>query len=159
MFLEICCSLIGCLVWENLSRVLSYEDSHSEISLIWSISSSSLQIRVLLSLSLYLLIDLVIVKHVPVNFLLFSIIAGKWKILNFQMCSMTAESRLQKWCLWSSFILSQKMTTFFWQCNKKTKRWQFRDFPGGAVVKNPPANAGDTGSSPGPGRSHMLQSN
>ena len=26
-------------------------------------------------------------------------------------------------------------------------------FPGGAVVKNPPANAGDTGSSPGPGRS------
>ena len=31
-----------------------------------------------------------------------------------------------------------------------------RDFPGGTVVKNPPANAGDTGSSPGPGRSHML---
>ena len=29
------------------------------------------------------------------------------------------------------------------------------DFPGGAVVKNPPANAGDTGSIPGPGRSHM----
>ena len=34
-----------------------------------------------------------------------------------------------------------------------------RDFPGGAVVKNPPAKAGDTGSSPGPGRSHMPQSN
>ena len=33
------------------------------------------------------------------------------------------------------------------------------DFPGGAVVKNPPANAGDTGSSPGPGGSHMLRSN
>ena len=33
------------------------------------------------------------------------------------------------------------------------------DFPGGAVVKNLPAIAGDTGSSPGPGRSHMLQSN
>ena len=32
-------------------------------------------------------------------------------------------------------------------------------FPGGSVVKNPPANAGDTGSSPGPGRSHMLRSN
>ena len=32
-------------------------------------------------------------------------------------------------------------------------------FPGGAVVKNPPANAGDTGSSPGQGRSHMPQSN
>ena len=31
----------------------------------------------------------------------------------------------------------------------------FLGFPGGAVVENPPANAGDTGSSPGPGRSHM----
>ena len=30
--------------------------------------------------------------------------------------------------------------------------------PGGPVVKNPPANAGDTGSIPGPGRSHMSQS-
>ena len=35
----------------------------------------------------------------------------------------------------------------------------FTDFPGGAVVKNPPANEGDTGSSPGPGRSHMPWSN
>ena len=34
-----------------------------------------------------------------------------------------------------------------------------RDFPGGTVVKNPSASAGDMGSSPGPGRSHMLQSN
>ena len=34
-----------------------------------------------------------------------------------------------------------------------------RNFPGGAVVKNPPANAGDMSSSPGPGRSHMLWSN
>ena len=33
------------------------------------------------------------------------------------------------------------------------------DFPGGAVVKNPPANAGDTGSNLGPGRSHMPRSN
>ena len=33
------------------------------------------------------------------------------------------------------------------------------DFPGGTVVKNPPANAGDAGSSPGPGRSHMPWSN
>ena len=32
-------------------------------------------------------------------------------------------------------------------------------FPGSTVVKNPPANAGDTGSIPGPGRSHMPQSN
>ena len=32
-------------------------------------------------------------------------------------------------------------------------------FPGGAVVENLPANAGDTGSSPGLGRSHMPRRN
>ena len=31
-------------------------------------------------------------------------------------------------------------------------------FPGGAVVESLRANAGDTGSSPGPGGSHMLRS-
>ena len=36
---------------------------------------------------------------------------------------------------------------------------QVVDFPGGAGVKNPPASAGDTGSSPGPGRSHVPRSN
>ena len=38
-------------------------------------------------------------------------------------------------------------------------RWdlktQAKGFPGGAVVENLPANAGDTGSSPGLGGSHM----
>ena len=33
------------------------------------------------------------------------------------------------------------------------------DFPGGPVVKNPLASAGDTGSIPGPGRFHMPQNN
>ena len=32
-------------------------------------------------------------------------------------------------------------------------------FPGGTVVKNLPANAGDMGSSPGPARPHMPWSN
>ena len=44
--------------------------------------------------------------------------------------------------------------------------WSFRNgckcsitgFPGGAVVENLPANVGNTGSSPGLGRSHMLRS-
>ena len=35
------------------------------------------------------------------------------------------------------------------------KSQQSWGFPGGAVVENLPANVGDTGSSPGPGRSHM----
>ena len=47
------------------------------------------------------------------------------------------------------------------------QKFEGRNFPGGAVVKNPPAavvenlpaNAGDTGSSPGLGRSHMPRSN
>ena len=34
-----------------------------------------------------------------------------------------------------------------------------RDVPGGPVVKNSPANAGDTGLIPGLGRSHMPRSN
>ena len=39
------------------------------------------------------------------------------------------------------------------------KERKYGDFPGGAVVKNLPASAGDTGSIPGPGRSHMPRSN
>ena len=53
-------------------------------------------------------------------------------------------------------------------CKKKYKqdifscssvKKQLEGFPGGTVVKNPPANVGDTGLSPGPGRSHMPRSN
>ena len=43
----------------------------------------------------------------------------------------------------------------FTEAHKKT----VKGFPGGAVVENLPANAGDTGSSSGLGRSHMPQSN
>ena len=43
--------------------------------------------------------------------------------------------------------------------NIQIKKCQLRGFPGGAVVENLPANAGDTGSSPGLGRSHMPRSN
>ena len=39
--------------------------------------------------------------------------------------------------------------------NKKLEAW---DFPGGPVVKNPPANTQDMGFIPGPGRSHMAKS-
>ena len=34
-----------------------------------------------------------------------------------------------------------------------------KGFPGGSVVKNPSASAGDTGSIPGPGRSQMPWGN
>ena len=39
------------------------------------------------------------------------------------------------------------------------KKRTHRDFPGGPVVKAPPASAGGTGSTPGLGRSHLPQSN
>ena len=39
------------------------------------------------------------------------------------------------------------------------KNETLRGFPGGAVVESLPADAGDTGSSPGLGRSHMPRSN
>ena len=51
------------------------------------------------------------------------------------------------------FILHTAATKIFHKDERK------RDFPGGTVVKNLPANAGDTGSSPGLGRSHMPWSN
>ena len=43
--------------------------------------------------------------------------------------------------------------------NIDTKILNTGGIPGGAVVENLPANAGDTGSSPGLGRSYMPQSN
>ena len=45
------------------------------------------------------------------------------------------------------------------KANHHQREQKSRGFPGGAVVENLPANAGDTGSSPGLGRSHMPRSN
>ena len=42
---------------------------------------------------------------------------------------------------------------------KDGKKVYIEDFPGGTVDKNPSANAGDTGSIPGPGRFHMPWGN
>ena len=39
------------------------------------------------------------------------------------------------------------------------KKIQIKGFPGGAVVESLPADAGDTGSGPGLGGSHMPRSN
>ena len=41
----------------------------------------------------------------------------------------------------------------------ETTKSLFEGLPGGTMVKSPPANAGDTGSIPGPGRSHMPRVN
>ena len=55
-------------------------------------------------------------------------------------------------CFFISCLLSENCSvTFFKNLTQ--------GFPDGAVVKNLPANAGNTGLSPGPGRSHMPWSN
>ena len=46
-----------------------------------------------------------------------------------------------------------------WTQVRFSNKRRAQGFPGGTVVENLPANAGDTGSSPGLGRSHMPRSN
>ena len=70
---------------------------------------------------------------------------------------------------WSSFVerccWSKETSDHARLCTKSVNQGmrddkkQVRGFPGGAVVENLPASAGDTGSSPGLGRSHMPWSN
>ena len=52
----------------------------------------------------------------------------------------------------SKATINNSMTTL-------SKKHDSMGFPGGTVVGNLPVNAGDTGSSPGLGRSHMPRSN
>ena len=59
------------------------------------------------------------------------------------------------WRLNNTFLNNQEITE---EIKEEVKKY-LQGFPGGAVVENLPANAGDTGSSPGLGGSHMPQSN
>ena len=60
----------------------------------------------------------------------------------------------------ASSILLVPVTALNFNCLLDILTQKFRwGFPGGAVVENLPANAGDTGSSPGLGGSHMPRSN
>ena len=58
-------------------------------------------------------------------------------------------------CWWECQLI-QPLWRTLWRFLKKLK---IGGFPGGAVVENLPANAGDTGLSPCLGRSHMPRSN
>ena len=59
------------------------------------------------------------------------------------------------WRLNNMLLNNQEITE---EIKKEINKY-LEGFPGGAVVKNLPANAGDTGSSTGLGRSHMPQRN
>ena len=56
------------------------------------------------------------------------------------------------------FYLLTLLPSFF-RIQKGNKTLPHMGFPGGSVVKNPPANAGDTGLIPSLGRPHVPQSN
>ena len=85
------------------------------------------------------------------------------EILNIKMCNI--KSLKNPWL--NTFIHYKK--AFMKLCTKhRFQLWKYDSqsqeslgwgFPGGSVVKNPPANAGDTGLIPGPGRFHKLWSN
>ena len=57
-------------------------------------------------------------------------------------------------CTWATRTRISRTTAGWKNLNKNL----VPGFPGGAVVESLPANAGDTGSSPGLGRSHMPRS-
>ena len=70
--------------------------------------------------------------------------------LGFSDTDLSWFSNLSGCLFFQSSLLGYPLLTF--------KCWSWV-FPGGAVVESPPAKAGDTGSSPGLGRSHMPRSN
>ena len=62
---------------------------------------------------------------------------------------------LKRSVLW----LKAKYLVIFYFLVPSFKNFEIKDFPGRPVIKNPPVNSGDTGSTLGLGRSHMPQSN
>ena len=73
-----------------------------------------------------------------------------------QKIQITGYSKTKVTGLYSSKISGSEKTNLRNSSRLKDTK---EGFPGGAVVENLPANAGDTGSSPGLGRSHMPRSN
>ena len=83
-------------------------------------------------------------------------------VVNGQLVDPTGQSRLKGPC-WATHPLPhqtpqpglQGALALPWLNGVQSV---FSDFPGGPVVRNSPANAGDMSSIPCPGRSHMLRS-
>ena len=75
-------------------------------------------------------------------------------------CMMEKNGQLQ-FCNWKAQNIHSSYIPE--ECNRNLNIWLVRSisggFPGGAVVENLPANAGNMGSRPGLGRSHMPRSN
>ena len=90
-----------------------------------------------------------------------------WDIKNFlchlaaslpALCTVYAHYASRKPPLPQKYLATIKCNILLASTRQHLKRWR-SGFPGGAVVENLPANAGDAGSSPGLGRAHMPRSN
>ena len=86
--------------------------------------------------------------------------AIKWNTIKRGMPVILSSLKFSKYlfffCLFVFF--SSQCDHHPYRCGMLVKNI-FWGFPGGEVVENLPAHAGDTGSSPGLGRSHMPRSN
>ena len=76
-----------------------------------------------------------------------------FNFMNGVTIDLASKIRNISFILYSSFFLPHH----FQSVTKSYK--SISGLPGGPVVKNPPANAGDMGSISGQGRSHILQDN
>ena len=68
---------------------------------------------------------------------------------------VTGQQQQQQYLLVGDWLITPKC----YECGKAFIRSVSQELPGNSVVRNPPANAGDTGLSPDLGRSYMPQSN
>ena len=59
---------------------------------------------------------------------------------------------------WSNLAAAAAAAEYMYVTKLLNQRYIVEGFPGSTVEKNLPANAGDTGSIPGPGRFHMPRS-
>ncbi|KAJ8785494.1 hypothetical protein J1605_007091 [Eschrichtius robustus] len=97
--------------------------------------------------------------------------AGEPQLLSLRIWSLCSATREAATGLTPEGCISQAfLSVGVWMDLANGRQWreieeqtsyqeERQGFPGGAVVENLPANAGDTGSSPGLGRSHMPRSN
>ena len=85
-------------------------------------------------------------------------------IIRKETCTTVFTAALQWKRMNICICITESLLINFFKVLESSQRTSYqkavlRGFPGGAVIGNPPASAGDTGSSPGPGRSHMPWSN
>ena len=77
----------------------------------------------------------------------------KKKTINFFLCKQWKHQKENYFQVTNSTFLCEKRK----KKNRTNKEFEISSLlPGGTVVKNPHANAGDTGSIPGSGRSHGV---